>query len=57
MYASQRVAFMARLREISSVDITTNLLLFGSNELDSDVNCHIFELVKSYIYESGRFEI
>ena len=43
--------------EICSVDITTNLLLFGSNELDSDVNCQIFELVESHIYESGRFVI
>ena len=57
LYATQRVAFMARLREICSVDITTNLLLFGSNEMDSDVNCQIFELVESYIYESGRFVI
>ena len=57
LYATQRVAFIARLREICSVDITTNLLLFGSNELDSDVNCQIFELVESYIYESGRFVI
>ena len=37
--ATQHVAFIARLREICSVDITTNLQLFGSNELDSDVNC------------------
>ena len=57
LYATQRVAFLARLREICSVDITTDLLLFGSNELDSDVNCQIFELVESYIYESGRFVI
>ena len=42
LYATQRVAFIARLREICSVDITTKLLLFGSNELDSDVNCQIF---------------
>ena len=41
------VVFIARLREICSVDITTNLLLFGINELDSDVNCQIFELVES----------
>ena len=34
-----------------------NKMLFGSNELDSDVNCQIFELVESYIYESGRFVI
>ena len=57
LYATQRVAFIAWLREICSVDITTNLLLFGSNELDSDVNCQTFELVESYIYESGRFVI
>ena len=57
LYATQRVAFLARLREICSVDITTDLLLFGSNELDSDVNCQIFELVESYIFESGRFVI
>ena len=57
LYATQRVAFLARLKEICSVDITTDLLLFGSNELDSDVNCQIFELVESYIYESGRFVI
>ena len=37
--------------------ITTNRLLFGSNELESDVNCQIFELVESYIYESGRLVI
>ena len=55
LYATQRVAFLARLREICSVDITTDLLLFGSNELDSDVNCQIFELVESYIFKSGRF--
>ena len=42
LYATQRVAFLARLRGICSVDITTDLLLFGSNELDSDVNCQIF---------------
>ena len=57
LYATQHVAFIALLREICSVDITTNLLLFGSNELDSDVNCHIFELVESYTYESARFVI
>ena len=57
LYATQRVAFLARLREICSVDITTDLLLFGSNELDSDVNCQIFKLVESYIFESGRFAI
>ena len=56
-YATQRVAFIARLREICSVNITTNLLLFGSNELESDANCQIFELVELYIYESGRFII
>ena len=33
-----RVAFTARIREICSEDITSNLLLFGSKELDSDVN-------------------
>ena len=49
--------FLARLMEICSVDITTEMLLFGSNELDSDVNCQIFELVISYIFESGRFVI
>ena len=42
LYATQRVAFLALLREICSVDIATDLLLFGSNELDTDVNCHIF---------------
>ena len=57
LYATQRVAFIARLSEICSVDIATNLLLFGCNELDSDVNCQIFELVKSYIYESSRYVI
>ena len=57
LYATQHVAFIARLREICSVDITTNLLLFCSNELDSDVSCQIFEFVESYIYESGRFVI
>ena len=50
LYATQRVAFIAQLREICSEDITTNLLLFGSNELDSDVDCQIFELVESESY-------
>ena len=52
--ATQRVALIARLREICSVDITTNLLLFGSNKLNSDVNYQIFELVESYTYESAN---
>ena len=42
---------------IDQDDITINLLVFGSNELDSDVTCQIFELVESYIYEWGRFVI
>ena len=32
------------------VNYLVYLLLFGSNELDSDVKCQIFELVESYMY-------
>ena len=57
LYTIQHVAFIARLMELYSVDITTNLLLFGSDDLNSDVanlllfgsdelnsvvHCHIF---------------
>ena len=42
LYTTQRVAFIAQLREICRADIITNLLLFGSNELDSDGNCQFF---------------
>ena len=42
LYAIQRAAFITLPRETRNVDIATNLLLFGSNELDSDVNSQIF---------------
>ena len=56
LYFSFRDQFLASLRLICNDNpITTELLLFGSDELSYEKNRQIFELVESFIDESSRF--
>ena len=38
-----------------NVHITTNLLLYGSDEYDSETNAKIFRIVQTYLKDSERF--
>jgi len=56
LHAIPRERFLEQLRLVcTGVDITTDVLLFGSELLPRDVNVTIFSLVEDYILETGRF--
>jgi hypothetical protein len=58
MYISLRVSFLADLTNIcNGIPITTNLLLFGSDQLSEENNRIIFSRVESFIMNSGRFVV
>ena len=55
---SLRVSFLADLTTIcNGVPITTNLLLFGSEQLSEENDRIIFSHVESFIMNSGRFVV
>ena len=56
LYTVLRTDFIAKLRELCNIPITTNLLLFGNDKFSQHVNAQIFELVEAFIHDSGRFE-
>lgn len=39
------------------IQVNLNLLLYGNENLALEVNCHVFELVHSFIKSSRRFGI
>ena len=53
-YTILRRELLIELADIPS-EITINLLLFGSNDLNEEQNIHIFKSTQSYIIKSKRF--
>ena len=53
-YTNIRIELMTELTDIPT-EITTNLLLFGSNELTEEQNIHIFKTTQTFIIKSKRF--
>ena len=54
LYHEDRTKLFTNFSLICNSDLTCNLLLFGSADLDLDTNRKIFEIVHSYIESSGR---
>ena len=57
LYCSQRKELFNGISSICNLAISTDLLLYGSNELGTDINRMIFDLVENFIKESGRFAL
>ena len=55
LYSAERKKMMEQLSALIDVTITTNLLLYGSKDLSSEINIKIFAFVESFILETGRF--
>jgi len=55
LFFQQRNAMFNSIRNIATnIDISCNLLLFGSDKLNATVNENIFDIVHNYIDETGR---
>ena len=54
LYIEERTEMLLQIRNISTVDITSKLLLFGSDQFDFDTNCKLFGIVHFYIEYTGR---
>ena len=58
LYIVQRQDFINQVKEIcNNIDVTTDILLFGSDSLTEDENRKIFSLVENFIQESDRFPV
>ena len=56
LYTMQRRDLLSQPRLFSNgLAITTDLLLFGSDQLSTENNKLMFQLVETYIGDSGRF--
>ena len=54
LYLEQRRIMIAEIGHFCTLDISSNLLLFGSENLDINTNCKIFELVHVYLESTNR---
>ena len=55
LHTLPRARLFDQLRLECNVEITTDLLLYGSDFLSKDCNKKIFALVEEYILQTGRF--
>ena len=56
LYINQRFEMMSKIITLCpNVHITTDLLLYGSEEYDSETNAKIFRIVQTYLKDSERF--
>ena len=54
LYIDARRIMLTQIRRICTLDISSKLLLFGSEDCDTDLNCKIFEIVHTYIESTNR---
>lgn len=54
-YSNNRQTFFTNIRDITSLPLNTNLLLFGDESLSSDANSNIINQLIIFILSSNRF--
>jgi hypothetical protein len=54
LYHENRVRMFVGIGVLCTIEVSTSLLLYGSEELDFSTNCKIFDIVHKFIEESGR---
>ena len=56
LYINQRFEMISKITTFCpNVHVTTDLLLYGSEEYDSETNAKIFKIVQTYLKDSERF--
>ena len=54
LFHEDRLAMFNSISLICDLDITCSMLLYGSDNLNFDTNCNIFNVVHTFIDSSGR---
>ena len=54
LYGQIRAVMINDIREVTQVDVSQNLLLYGSDHLHFVTHCKIVKAVYSYIKSTGR---